>query len=108
MHKFILPAAALSLVAATASAQGIVDVSVLTSLEDIEINTVGGDEIGEIETALIGPDGSLVALVVEVGGFLGIGEEERVLPIERLVFENGEYTTDLTVEDVEAMPTWDD
>ncbi len=104
--ELILPAIALSF-ASAAGAQS-VDVASLTSIDDIDVMTVAGENVGEIETALIGPDGSLVAVVVEAGGFLGIGDEERVLPIERLVFEDGDYTTDLTAEEVEALPTWDD
>ncbi len=107
MFRYIVPAAALSL-ATAASAQSIIDTESLTSIDDIDVSTVGGENVGEIETALIGPDGSLVAMVVEAGGFLGLGDEERILPIERLVFENGTYTTDLTAEEIEALPTWDD
>lgn len=54
--------------------------------QDIEANavfpagTVGEwDDIGEIGDLVIGVDGTLQAVVIDVGGFLGIGEREVAL-----------------------------
>jgi hypothetical protein len=37
-------------------------------------------EVGEIGDLLIGVDGSLEAVVIDVGGFLGVGEKEVAIP----------------------------
>ena len=107
MLKFALPAT-LALLPAAASAQTVVDVGSLTQLDEIDVVTSAGDEIGDVEAGLIGADGSLVAFVVEVGGWLGVGEEDRVIPLERLTFQNGDYVTDLAEDELEQMPEWDD
>ena len=107
MLKLALPAT-LALLPAAASAQMVIDVDSLTALEDVHVVSADGDEIGEVEEALIGTDGNLFALVVEAGGFLGVGDENRVLPMERLTWQDGEYGTDLVAEDIESLPTWDD
>ena len=43
------------------------------------------DDIGEIGDLIVGVDGSLEAVVVDVGGFLGIGEREVALDWSALV-----------------------
>lgn len=107
MLRIALPAA-LMLAPAVAPAQAVVDVGSLVALEDVEVVSADGNEVGEVEDALVGPDGSIVALVVEAGGFLGIGESERVVPLDRLTFQNGDFVTDLAADEVEALPEWDD
>ena len=107
MFKIVLPAA-LALAPAAVAAQTVVDVQSLTALDDVDVVTADGEEVGDVEEALIGADGSLAAVVVEAGGFLGIGDENRVLPLERLTWQNGDFVTDLASEDIEALPEWDD
>jgi len=46
-------------------------------LKGKEIRNQQGEEIGTIEDVLINPQGTIEAVVVEEGGFLGIGGEER-------------------------------
>ena len=108
MFKSTLPAALIALLPVAAAAQSVVDVAALTALEDIDVVTAGGDEVGDVEDALIGDNGSIVALVVEVGGFIDIGGEDRVVPMDRLTFRNGDFVTDLTAQEAEALPEWDD
>jgi hypothetical protein len=38
------------------------------------------EEVGEIGDMLIGVDGALEAVVIDVGGFLGVGEKEVAVP----------------------------
>lgn len=40
----------------------------------------GGEDVGEVEDVLINRDGQLAALVIEVGGFLGIGGRQIAVP----------------------------
>ena len=107
MLKFVLPAA-LALSPAAVSAQTVVDVGSLVALDDVDVVTADGENIGDVEEALIGPDGSLAAIVVEAGGFLGIGDENRVLPMDRFTFQDGDFVTDLVADEIESLPDWDD
>lgn len=49
-------------------------------LMDTKIRSPEGEEIGEIEDLLVDDSGRIVSVVVEVGGFLGIGEKDVLLP----------------------------
>lgn len=52
-----------------------------------------GEEIGEIETLMLGEDGRTIAAILGVGGFLGIGEKLVAVDISSLqaVREDGEF-----------------
>ena len=39
-----------------------------------------GERLGSVNDLLVSPDGSVVAAVIGVGGFLGIGEKEIAVP----------------------------
>lgn len=91
-----------------AAAQTMLDVGTLTEMEDIDVTTVGGDDLGEIEAVLVDTAGNPVAVAVEVGGFLGIGDSDRVIPMDRLTWQEGSYTIDITEAEVEELPEWDD
>ncbi|ALN72781.1 PRC-barrel domain-containing protein [Aureimonas sp. AU20] len=45
-------------------------------LEGEDIYGANNEKIGDIEDFVLRPDGSIEAVVVEVGGFLGIGEKD--------------------------------
>ena len=107
MRNLALPAL-LALAPAFASAQSVLDVNALYQIDDADLVNAAGEEIGDIEEGLLGPDGSLVALVVEVGGFLDIGDEDRVISVDQLSFADGNFVTELLVEELEMLPEWDD
>ena len=45
------------------------------------------DRIGEIDDAIVGEDGSIKAVIIGVGGFLGMGEKNVAVDFSRLSFE---------------------
>lgn len=45
------------------------------------------DRIGEIDDAVVGEDGSIKAVIIGVGGFLGMGEKDVAVDFSRLSFE---------------------
>ncbi|MHA7776881.1 PRC-barrel domain-containing protein [Roseibium sp. M-1] len=59
-----------------------------------------GEEIGDINDVVIGRDGKVHAVVVGVGGFLGIGEKNVALDFSRLTFVSGEENNLTVVSDV--------
>lgn len=70
-------------------------------------------EIGETEDILLDQDGKLVAVYAEIGGFLGIGERDVVIPLENVrVLRTGngsfQYVTNLSEAQLEALPHVDD
>lgn len=45
------------------------------------------DRVGEIDDAIVGEDGSIKAVIIGVGGFLGMGEKDVAVDFSRLSFE---------------------
>jgi len=77
-------------------------------LEDMDIMGASGEEIGEVEEVLMTPDGQITAVTAEVGGFLGIGDKEVVVELDQLTQNGDHLQMDMTEEEVEALPAWDD
>jgi hypothetical protein len=77
-------------------------------LEDMNIHGAGGKRIGEVDEVLMSAEGQIAALAVEVGGFLGIGDKEVVMELNQLRREGDTLMTDLTKEQIEALPSWAD
>ncbi len=64
------------------------------------IYTADNQSIGDINDLLVDREGGVVAAVVGVGGFLGIGEKNVAVPFENI-------TITRVVDDAEAMTTTD-
>ena len=70
-----------------------------------------GESIGEIEDVLIKADGTVSAVVVGVGGFLGIGEKAVAVPFSGLNLareDDGDLvvTVNATKDELNAAPTY--
>jgi sporulation protein YlmC with PRC-barrel domain len=77
-------------------------------LLDQDVVTVEGEEVGEIESVIISNDGRVNALVVGVGGFLGLGEREVALDWNQVNVNNeGEIALNLSKEELEALPEYE-
>lgn len=71
------------------------------------------EHVGEIGDVVLTPEGEVEAVIVDVGGFLGIGEKEVAVSMENLVFmtdEGGDLFlyTEFTEEQLEAQPAYDE
>lgn len=56
----------------------------VSDLEGKSVYTVGGEDIGEISDILVSQDGSVNAVIVGVGGFLGINEKDVAVDMSAL------------------------
>lgn len=77
-------------------------------LEDLDIRGPNGEEIGEVDEALITPEGEIVAVSAEIGGFLGIGEKDVIIQLDQLSYQDGALTTEMTKDQLENLQEWDD
>lgn len=79
-------------------------------VEDMDVVGPDGAEIGEVEEILVDASGKVVAVTVEVGGFLGVGETEAVVMIDLLglAANRNSLVASLTREQIELLPEWDD
>jgi sporulation protein YlmC with PRC-barrel domain len=69
----------------------------------------GDTAIGQIEDVLIDLDhAKTVALILSVGGFLGIGDKLVAVPVSQIkVGSEAKFTTDLTKEQLATAPAFD-
>jgi sporulation protein YlmC with PRC-barrel domain len=77
-------------------------------LDDLDVYGVGGEKIGEIEEVLMTPEGEIVAVAIEVGGFLGIGEKDVIVMLDQISMEGDRLVMDATEDQLAALPEWDD
>lgn len=54
------------------------------------MKNAANETIGDINDVLIGNDGKIAAVIVGVGGFLGMGEKNVALPFDQLTFAKDE------------------
>jgi hypothetical protein len=82
-----------------------------TELEDMNLLSHTGEEIGEVEQVLVDEDGQPAAITAEVGGFLGVGEKTVVIGFDRLRLEGEDepdLATTLTREEMQSLQAWAD
>jgi len=75
-------------------------------IDDMNVVNAQGEKIGEVEDVLVDPSGKPVAVTVEMGGFLGIGEKHYVLDIAKLTSKDKVLQTTLTKEQLQQQPEW--
>ena len=70
-----------------------------------------GEKLGTIKDVLIGPDGKMAAVLVNVGRFLGIGDKDIAVPLSALQLEqrdnNRRIVIDATKDALQAAPAFE-
>ncbi len=87
--------------------QGSATVIRVSELVDREIVNTRGEELGEVERVV--SNGNRTYLILSEGGFLGMGEREVALPLDRVSSVRGDdelVLQGLSEDDIEAMPRW--
>ncbi len=108
--------------ATDATRTGAIDRSTLDELNTADIRSeelvgttvygAGDENVGEIGDVVLSQDGKVDSIIIDVGGFLGIGEKEVAVGMDNLAFltdEDGNkylYTT-FTKEQLEAQAAYD-
>jgi sporulation protein YlmC with PRC-barrel domain len=84
--------------------------------EELVGTTVYGandENIGEIGDIVLGADQKVESIIIDVGGFLGVGEKEVAVGMDNLAFMTDEdgnkyLYTNFTKEQLNAQPTYDE
>jgi len=76
------------------------------AVEDMDIYDASGKKIAEVDAVLVDANGNIKALVIEHGGFLGIGSREAIIAIEQVRTKDGNLAIDLTEEQLPTLPEW--
>lgn len=78
-------------------------------LEDRDLYDSAGREIGVVEEVIGLGDDTVIGLAVEIDDYARIDDDEEVVvPIERVSSDGERLTTDLTLDELRALPKWDD
>lgn len=75
------------------------------------VRNSANEAVGDINDIRVDKDGKIAAVIVGVGGFLGLGEKNVALPYDQLSFARDEdgaliVTSDLTKKSLQGMPEW--
>jgi sporulation protein YlmC with PRC-barrel domain len=77
-----------------------------------EVRNLAGEEIGDVNEIILGNDGKVRAVIIGVGGFLGMGERDVAVAFNSLKIardsDNDEViTVDATKEALTSAPQWE-
>ena len=78
----------------------------VNQVEDLDVIGADGNAIGEGEDVRGDQNGQPQAIVVEVGGFLGVGEKNVILMLNDVSLDMGKLRTKLTKEQIETLPEY--
>lgn len=92
------------------------DVETLTAddLQGLTVYDAQSEHVGEISELIVSDDGKITNVIVDVGGFLGMGEKPVAMKFEELQFvkftDNAGLAakTSATVDELKAMESWGD
>lgn len=75
------------------------------------VTNPANESVGDINDILISKDGKIAAIIVGVGGFLGLGEKDVALPFDQIVAAkdpdgNLKLTTSMTKESLQSAPAY--
>ena len=71
------------------------------------VENPNGDNVGDIESVYVKPDGKVDSVILGVGGFLGIGEREVAIKWSDLNVSGDKITTAMTKEQLKALPQYE-
>ena len=82
-----------------------------SKLIDTKVTNAAGETVGDINDVLIDKDGKVAAVVLGVGGFLGVGERHaavtfRSLQLTRDANGNPLVRVDVTKDQLKSQPEW--
>ena len=77
-------------------------------LDGMDVTNAAGEKIGEVSEVLIDRSGQVVALAIEAGGFLGIGDRDVVVQFDQVKLQGDRLVTSLTKDQLKDMPEWKD
>jgi len=88
------------------------NVIMASSLIGSTVYSSANENIGDINDVIISKDGKVLAAVIGVGGFLGLGEKDVAVPMDRISFSRDEnnnmkFTIDASREELEQAAAFD-
>ena len=75
-----------------------------------DVVDASGASVGEVNDLMLGADGKMTSIMVDVGGFLGIGTRTVALDAASLTAQagdDGDLVTSMSKEQIEALPAYE-
>lgn len=76
-----------------------------------DLKTSGDESLGEIGDLIIDQDGKVAAVVVNIGGFLGMGEKNVAITWDNIKMsdnpDNRDLRVDMTRDELQSAPTYE-
>jgi sporulation protein YlmC with PRC-barrel domain len=76
-------------------------------IDEMEVYSTAGDEIGDVEDIIANQDGELIAVIAEVGGFWDIGDTHVSVPWDQIEMADGGITVPVTEETIDEYGLFD-
>jgi sporulation protein YlmC with PRC-barrel domain len=73
-----------------------------SKLEGLDVYNQDNEKIGDISEMLVDSSGKIQAVIIGVGGFLGIGERDVAIPFDQIKFVNEPRATAATTTDTRS------
>jgi sporulation protein YlmC with PRC-barrel domain len=75
------------------------------------VKNANNETVGDINDIRVGSNGKIAAVIIGVGGFLGLGEKDVALPYDQLSFtRDGDgglvVTANVTKDSLQSAPQW--
>jgi sporulation protein YlmC with PRC-barrel domain len=88
------------------------NVVMASSLIGSTVYSAANENVGDVNDIIIGKDGKVQAVIIGVGGFLGLGEKDVAVPMDRITFakdenNNMKYTITASRQELEQAPAFD-
>ena len=76
-------------------------------LDGVAVHDSNGERIGELDDVLQEEGGDAMAVSLDVGGFLGIGEKDVLISVDDLTASADGIVIDMTRAELEALPVYE-
>jgi sporulation protein YlmC with PRC-barrel domain len=77
-------------------------------VEEMDVYDQNGKKIGEVDAVLQDKQGEIKGVAVVHGGFLGFGSKDSIITLDRLKLKDGDIVTELTEDQLDAQPAWNE
>lgn len=77
-----------------------------SQLRGTEVVGLNGEQIGSVKTVVRSREDKNIHAVISAGGFLGVGDKEITVPLDRMRYEDGKLRLSATEDELKARPAY--